>query len=368
MSPFGKSQSTTDFIRLVNDWLLQLEHNGGRSSSTVRTYDGCLQRLINWCLDPPGHDHLRPSTANPWLLSMDDLVRFAGIYCHSCNISVRSRRVFVSALRGFYAWAASPPRQAVPDLAAKLPYPKAGRPLPHAISLTNADRMLREPDLSTFLGLRDAAIMALLMGTGMRVSGICSLNESALIWTVIDDHDDLVLRVTEKGGKERLLPVPLEAAMLVRAYLGHPELVAIDRWLPSGDQVLFVTSRNRSVPPWDYRGEARRISEYTVRDLLAKHGKAAKVPATERNPHALRHLYGTELTESDTPTLTAQALMGHTEAKSTEIYTHLAMRKLRQVVDRANPLAKMQTPVLEDLRRISAAGQPAHGRSRPRRA
>ena len=345
------------FVHLVNDWLAWLQHNKGRSPATVDLYQSVLIRLGLWCVNPPAAEHLRSSTSDPLAASLNDLERFAGMYCHSLDIGARSRRVYVSALRGFYAWAHA--QHLLPGNAAEhLPYPRAGRPLPRAITLSNADLLLRQPDLATFLGLRDTAIMAVLMGLGLRISGICALNESAMVWTEYEGREDLVIRVVEKGSKERHMPAPREVALLLRAYLGHPDLAAIDRTLEDGDRVLFVTVANRMVPACDYRGEARRISEYTVRDVLAKHGAAAKIPADQLNPHALRHLYGTELAEEDASLFASQALMGHTDPKSTEIYTHLAMRKLRRTVDKANPLGKLRTPVLEDLRRIDAAERP----------
>lgn len=341
------------FTGLVNDWLIWLQHNKGRSPATVDLYQSVLVRVGCWCVEPPAAAHLRSSTADPLSLTLNDLERFAGMFCHSQNIGARSRRVYVSAIRGFYAWAHAQGRVDA-NAAEHLPYPKAGRPLPRAISLTNADLLLRQPDLSTFLGLRDTTIMAVLMGLGLRISGICALNESAMVWTEYEGREDLVIRVVEKGSKERHMPAPREVALLLRAYLGHPDLAEIDRTLENGDRVLFVTVNNHMVAPCDYRGEARRVGQDAVRDLLAKHGKAAKIPPDQLNPHALRHLYGTELAEEDASLFASQALMGHSDPKSTEIYTHLAMRKLRRVVDKANPLGKLHSPVLEDLRRIAA--------------
>ncbi|MBN8922334.1 MAG: hypothetical protein BGP10_12485 [Rhodanobacter sp. 68-29] len=339
---------------LVNDWLIWLQFNKGRSPKTIDLYQSVLERLAKWCIEPPPAEHLRCGTSDLLAMTLADLERFSGMVCHSQGIGARSRRVFVSAVRGFYAWAHAQGKLPV-NVAEHLPYPKAGRPLPRAITLSNADLLLRQPDLATFLGLRDTAIMAVLMGLGLRISGICALNESAMIWTEFEGREDLVIRVVEKGSKERHMPAPREVALLLRAYLGHPELAEIDRTLEDGDRVLFVTVANHMVPACDYRGEARRISEYAVRDLLAKHGAAAKIPADQLNPHALRHLYGTELAEEDASLFANQALMGHNDPKSTEIYAHLAMRKLRRTVDKANPLGKLRTPVLEDLRRIDAA-------------
>lgn len=354
MSP---TPNTPDFNGLVNDWLIWLRQNRGRSVATVDAYQSALARLSQWCREPPTEAHLQASTRDPLSLGLEDLERFTGMICHHQGLSARSRRVVVSAIRGFYAWAAAK-QKVTHNPAAQLPYPRAGRRLPRILALDNADKLLRQPDLGTFRGLRDATVMAMLMGTGLRISGLVQLNESALIWTDFEGRDELVLRVTEKGEKERMLPVPREAALLLRAYLGHPDLAEIDRALTSGDSVLFVSTRNHLVPPWDYRGEARRLSEYGVRDLLHRHGRRAGIPDDQLNPHAVRHLYGTELAESDVDLLQRQSLLGHASPDSTAIYTHLAMRKMRETVRKSNPLGKLRTPLLDDLRRLDAAAQP----------
>jgi site-specific recombinase XerD len=209
-------------------------------------------------------------------------------------------------------------------------------------------------------------MLSMLIGCGLRVSGLVGLNDSTLLWYQDAGRERLVVKVTEKGKKERLIPVPGEAAMLLRAYLGHEELQAIPRTLPSGDAVLFVTVNNRTIPACDYYGEARRMTRAAVLAMVKRHGERAQVSASILHPHALRHLYGAELTEDDTPVLTQQALMGHADPKSTAVYAGLAHRKLRATVDKSNPLAKMRAPLLDTLRSLGRAIEPAaHVRSRP---
>ena len=78
---------------------------------------------------------------------------------------------------------------------------------------------------------------------------------------------------------------------------------------------------------------------------MRKHGEAAGIDTNQLHPHAIRHLFGTELTESDVHQAVTQDLMGHTDPRSTQIYTHLATRKLFREIDRANPLSKIKSPV-----------------------
>ena len=133
----------------------------------------------------------------------------------------------------------------------------------------------------------------------------------------------------------------------------HPQLAGIDRMLDSGDKVLFVSTRNRTVPRHDYRGEARRLRHKGILRMIQTHARRIGIPLDVAHPHALRHMYGTELAEHDVPTVTAANMLGHTDPKNTAIYQHLAMRKLTRVADKANPLSSMRTPVSELLASFS---------------
>lgn len=318
-------------LALVVRWLEVKAHNEGRSTVTLNEYRRHLTRL---------QEFLAGQNMTLLTASADALEDFAGRHQHARGVKPISRKVIVSALRGFYGWLK---QKGVLDdnPAACLPTPKAGSPLPRSMSLAHAQKLLMEPGISTFLGLRDTAIIAVLIGTGCRASGVRNLNERDLIWTHTPTGTErLTIRFCEKGKKERLVPVPLECSLLIRAYLGHPALEDIERTLPSGDRVLFVVTCS-PIPAHEFYGEKRRIQTDWVFRIVGKYGERAGLPKTFCHPHALRHLYGTELAESDVDVLVRQALMGHAQPETTEVYTHLATRKLEEIVDRANPLGKM---------------------------
>lgn len=352
------------FDSLVAHWLDWLQHNRGRSPRTAGKYGGYLDQLATWCETPPVDPRMQPSMSNPLELTARDLDLYCGLYAHSRGLTPRSRRPLVSAVRGFYAWAKST-RALEEDPSADLAYPKFGRPLPNALTLPEGERMLMAYDIETFVGLRNAAMIAVLLGCGVRVSGLVAMNDSSLLWDRDEDGvEQLTLKVTEKGKKDRLVPVPEEVALLIRAYLGHVDLGAIDRNI-DGDRVLWVSTQNSTCGPHEYHGERRRIGIRSVWEMLDRAGEKAKVPKGHRNPHAFRHLYGTELTEDSVPTLEIQGLMGHVNANDTAIYTRLAQRKLRAQVERANPLAKMRAPLLDSLRSIGATQRRARASSAP---
>lgn len=333
-----------DDEQLIDAWLEYMESSKGRAARTTETYRTGLTLLCEFMQGKP-------------LVEADaaELETFCGIWLHRKGKIAAGRRPYISAVRGFYAWLKHTRR--VPNSqAAALAHPITGQPLPRSMSLANAEKLMWAPDMSTFIGIRDAAMLGLLIGCGLRVSGLTGLNEGNLQTVDIDGQLRMVIRVTEKGNKERIIPVPREAEMLLRVYLGHEDLAKIDRGIKGRngyqDKVLFVSVRSTVLPPHEHIGEARRLTRKAVHDTIQRYGRRLDIPAAELHPHAMRHLFGTELQEEDTPTLAMQELLGHADPKTTSIYARLAIRKKMQTVDRAAPMGKMRTPVSELLKRL----------------
>lgn len=326
---------------LIESFLEFKRLNAGRSDRTVQVYRLALLRLVQYFGD-----------RDPLQATHDDLILFTGIWLHKQGLKDPvSRRTHIAAIRQFYAWARDN-RQTAGNPAAGVPYPQSGRKIPRVMTLSNAEKLMWAPDFATFEGVRDGAMIGILIGCGLRASGLVNLNEGHLIQDEIDGQVRMMLKVREKGGKERKLPIPPEADLMLRLYLEHPDLQEIDRTLPNGDRVLFVSVNNRTIPAHEYLGEKRRLNRRAVNNMILRYGQRAGIPDAQMHPHAIRHLYGTELIEGDVNLLNAQLLLGHADPKSTGIYTHTAMRKLTREVDRANPMAKMRTPVSDLLKQL----------------
>jgi integrase/recombinase XerD len=325
---------------VIDDWLTYMEINRGRSVRTIEAYRSALMRLKEFMAGKP----LVEAEA-------DELEVFCGLWLHKKGVIARSRMPYISAVKGFYAWLKA--KGNVKGNAAKeLVHPITGVPLPRTITLANAEKLMWAPDMNKFVGIRDAAIMSLLIGCGLRVSGLTALNESSLQMMELECVPRLTIRVTEKG----IMPVPREAEALLRVYLGHEDLAAIDRSFKGKDgrqdKVLFVSTKSPVLKEHEFIGESRRLSRKGVHDLIQRHGIKAGIPEGELHPHAMRHLFGTEMLENDTSMLSIQELMGHADPKSTAVYAQLAMRKKMTTIDRAAPLSKMRTPVSELLKRL----------------
>lgn len=335
----------------IDAWLEWLAGSRGRSKRTVQAYAAAIGKLREYLAED-----------GVALLDADSnqLEVFTGIYLHKKGVVARSRVPYISAIKGFFAWASDKRRQILrADPARQLAHPKVVPPLPTAISLANAERLMWAPDMSTFTGIRDAAILAVLIGCGPRVSGVTALNESDLQPVQLGGKARMAVRLREKGERMRVVPLPKETEMLLRVYLGHDELKAIDRDIEvkdgnstRRDRVLFVSVRSTKLAPHEHRGEKRRLTRKAVHDMIQRYGRRAGVPSEQLHPHAFRHLFGTELTEDDVSLAATADLMGHRDTKSTQVYIHLAQRRKAEVIDRAAPMAKIRTPVSELLKRL----------------
>ena len=235
------------------------------------------------------------------------------------GLSARSRARAVSAVRGFHRFLAREGHgQGPPD---GLRAPKAGRPLPKLLSTEEVAALLAAPGTDTPLGLRDTALLELLYAGGLRVSELCALD------THQADLSAGFVRVLGKGGKERLVPIGEAARAAVSAYLeqARPGLRGGGRASPA----LFVSRRGR------------RLTRDAVNKLLARYALRAGILRAV-SPHVLRHTFATHLLEGGADLRSVQAMLGHADIATTEIYTHLDREALRRVYRRAHPRAALR--------------------------
>jgi integrase/recombinase XerD len=203
---------------------------------------------------------------------------------------------------------------------------KSPRRLPKALSLDQVQAMLAVPATDTEVGVRDAALLELLYGTGIRISEAVALD--------VDDVDRLVrreaaertpgLRVLGKGGKERIVPVGSYARAALDAYLvrGRPVLTARGR----GNPALFVNTRGSRL--------SRQSAWAVLRSVAEKAGVT-----TDVSPHTLRHSYATHLLDGGADVRVVQELLGHASVTTTQIYTLVTIEHLREVFLTSHPRA-----------------------------
>jgi len=194
-----------------------------------------------------------------------------------------------------------------------------GRSLPKPISISQVRRLLEQPTkLSTPEAKRDSAMLALLYGSGMRVSELVSLNLGD-----VDTAGDFV-RCFGKGHKERLIPIYRQAALTVEEYVkgARPHLARNDE-----EKALFL---NR-------RGD--RLTRQGFWQILKGYAKSAELDAGV-TPHTLRHSFATHMLSGGADLRSVQELLGHANISTTQVYTHLTSEHVRRTYEKSHPRAK----------------------------
>jgi len=194
--------------------------------------------------------------------------------------------------------------------------PKQEKRLPKFMEVEQVEALLKAPDQSTLLGLRDLAMMEVMYSTGVRVSELVGLD-------IVDvDFDEAVLHVRGKGRRERLTPVGQRALEVIKQYLAKRNQPQPGQ---SVDQeALFI---NKS---------GQRLSTRSVRRKLDKYLAAANLDPSI-SPHTLRHTFATHMLNRGADLRSVQELLGHRSLSTTQIYTHLTTGRLKEVYDKAHP-------------------------------
>ncbi len=231
-----------------------------------------------------------------------------------------------AALRQFYRFALGEGwRQ--DDPSRRVDAPKKGRPLPKVLSRAEVEGLIAAAGARDGAGgLRLACMIELLYASGLRISELLALPLAHLI------RDPAYLIVKGKGGKERLAPLNDAARTAVKAYLEvRPQ------HLPKPDKKGVQKDS-----PWLFpsRAAAGRLTARRMAQLLDEAAAGAGIDPQRVSPHVLRHAFATHLLEGGADLRAVQTLLGHADIATTQIYTHVAEDRLREVVQRNHPLAR----------------------------
>ncbi len=232
------------------------------------------------------------------------------------GLSSRSAARALSALRSFYAFASTHlgfERDPTADLAS----PKTGLSLPKTLSEGEVEALLCAPDPRDALGLRDRAMLELLYASGLRVSEIVALPRDRL------DLEAGILRVTGKGGRERLVPFGKTAGKWLVRYLSSAR-PGLDR---KGSGYFFLSARGGA------------MTRQRFWQLIEQYGRAAGI-RSRLTPHRVRHSFATHLLEHGADLRALQMMLGHADITTTQIYTQVSRSRLRRVYDRFHPRAR----------------------------
>lgn len=239
---------------------------------------------------------------------------------YGAKFSPRSIARHVATLRNYYRFLARE-GEVGQDPAEFLASPKQWSTLPKYLNREEIERLLESPDGSEPRGLRDRAMLELLYATGLRVSELCGLELAAV------ERRMGVLKVIGKGNKQRVVP------------FGEPAGAALDRYLAAGrpkllkgraSRYLFVTARGSA--------HDSAMTRQTFWSLIRKHGHSVGI-FRRLTPHVVRHSFATHLVEGGADLRSVQIMLGHADISTTQVYTHVARRRLREVIDQHHPRA-----------------------------
>jgi integrase/recombinase XerD len=238
-------------------------------------------------------------------------------------LSIASQRSKLVPVRSFFRWLTR--RGEIPaNPAADLDLPRRLKRLPQSVmTAAEAERVLAGADLSSAVGLRDRAMMELLYATGIRRAEIARLELGD-----IDAERAVVMIRLGKWGKDRLIPIGERALHWVQLYLARsrPQLA----W-DTAETTLFLSTAGRALNPvW----LSTLVAQHVKRAALGKHGGC----------HLFRHTMATLMLEGGADIRFIQAMLGHSELSTTQIYTHVAIRQLCQVHAMTHPGARRRTP------------------------
>jgi len=293
--------------RQINNYMNYLAVEKGLSKNTLESYRRDLEKFIAFVS--------KHQISKPEEVDRDALNLFiADLKIKGRATSTISRGI--ASIRSFFNFLL---QEGLIDTnpTLELESPKLEKKLPRVLTTDEIDRLLAQPLAGDNNGLRDKAMLELLYATGIRVSELVSLN--------ISDFDPRVgfLRCSGKGMKERIVPIGTLAINSVNEYVirSRPRLLK-----SNGETALFVNQHGN------------RLTRQGFWKILKKYARKTNIQG-EITPHTLRHSFATHLLENGADLRSVQEMLGHSDISTTQIYTQITRRKIREVYDQTHPRA-----------------------------
>ena len=297
------------FAKAKIDFLEYLEIEQNRSQKTIANYDHYLTRLLDFAGDDLKVDAIDPELVRKWRLWLNRLGTNV-----SDELQKTTQNYHLIALRSFLKFCAKRDIPALP--ADKIELAKTVRKQVTFLNEDELHRVFDQPDTGTLGGLRDRAILELLFSSGLRVSELVGLDK---------DHVNLKRReftVRGKGQKDRPIFISQEAAEWLGKYLEKRD----DNVRP-----LFVRYSGRKAV--DLSGNFHRLTARSIQRLVSSYALRAGI-TKQVSPHTMRHSFATDLLMNGADLRSVQAMLGHSNIATTQIYTHVTDPHLRDIHER----------------------------------
>ncbi len=287
---------------LIKKFLNYLAVEKGLAKNTLESYERDLRKYSHFMKTKSVDD-----------ISRTDVVSFQS-HLSADGIATPSAARSLSAIRGFHKYLMID-GLALTDPTVNIETPRGWKRLPKTLSSTDVDSLLNQPDLTAPIGLRDKAMLELLYATGLRVSELVGLRTPDI------NLERGFLIVMGKGSKERAVPMGEIAITAIQQYLAGARQTLLNG---KDSDLLFISSKRRGITRqmfWE------RVKFYTVKAGIGK----------SISPHTLRHSFATHLLDNGADLRAVQAMLGHSDISTTQIYTHVSRERLKQIHEKYHP-------------------------------
>lgn len=301
-------------IEYLTDFLDYLEIQKGLASKSQENYARFLNKFFNWLFDH-NYDKLKPEQLTP-----DHIWKYK-VYLSrhidsrtKTSLKKSTQNYYLIALRSLLEYFAELEIKALSPTSVKLIKDKGDKEVVF-LKLEEIERLLDAVDTNKIIGLRDRAILETLFSTGLRVAELVSLDREQV--KLKADTEDLEITVVGKGQKVRTVYFSSRAIKHLRNFLNRRNDM---------DEALFINYK----PGIEKSGLPRRLTTKSIEDIVKKYVKIAGLP-TIVTPHTLRHSFATDLLSQGADIRLVQEFLGHRNIATTQIYTHVTNKQLKDV-------------------------------------
>jgi site-specific recombinase XerD len=310
------NKSSVPLIKHIIDFLDYEDVVKGLSSKSIENYSRFLKRFTDWLIKE-GLEKLKPHE-----LTSEHIYRYRLYLSRSRSqkdnrdLKKSTQNYYLISLRSLMSYFASKDIISLPADKIVLAKEKNVKKVAF-LNLDQIQRLLVSPTSKTLIGLRDQAIFEVLFSTGMRVGELVALNREQINIEYIkkSNLNDLELAITGKGGYTRTVYFSPRALDALSSYLDIRK---------DNDPALFVNFHNNK------KADTKRLTTRSIERLIKHYVKIAGLPIGT-TPHTLRHSYATDLLEQGVDLRTIQEFLGHRNIITTQIYTHVTNRHLKEV-------------------------------------
>ena len=289
-----------DIDSILNDFSVYLLIDHNYSENTKESYLDDINKCLNYL------------KKDPTKVNDDDIVRYLK-YLDSENMNSKTVARNISSLKTFYKYMLIT-KKIVNDPMNKIVLPKTSKSLPNVLSIDDIDKLLDIKVVDNY-SARDKAMLELMYGSGLRVSELVDLGVNDV------NLDDDLVRMIGKGNKERIVPIGDYAHDSIKNYLENYRGCMLKKRLCDK---LFLNNHGQ--------GMTRQGFFKNLKELAKKQGITK-----EFSPHTLRHSFASHLLDNGADLRSIQEMLGHSNLSTTQIYTHVAMEKLRKNYDESHP-------------------------------